>query len=449
MEASVIVLSAGRGERMCSSLPKALHPVGGKPILARVLTAVQKAGFQQIHVVTKYAEHLLHPVIRSFQAHPVTQSEKQGTAAAVESVPLQELKPYTLILNGDHPLIDSSSLKNFFKQASSHQADISIGSCVISDPKNYGRVARQGEQVSKIIEAYDLDENTSKINEINTGLLLIRTQLLADNLKFITNDNPKEEYPLTDIISLCFEQGCKTVPVPVDVHTAFGVNTQEELASANAFVFEQKTSELMKAGVIFPNPHQVHIEEDALVGQGSIIYPGVYLKGRTHIGSYCAIEQNCFIFDSIIEDSVYIKASSYLEKTHIQSKSIIGPFAHLRPGSFIGKECKIGNFVEIKNTRFGDQSKAGHFCYLGDASIGKEVNIGAGTISCNYAPDKKKHKTKIKDRSFIGSGSMLVAPVEIGEDSLVGAGSVITKNVPSKTLALSRTEQKHKKKKNP
>jgi len=189
------------------------------------------------------------------------------------------------------------------------------------------------------------------------------------------------------------------------------------------------------------------VEEDVQVGQGSILYPGVYLKGKTSIGTFCAIEQNCFIFDSEIANSVHIKSSCYLEKAQVHSKSVVGPFAHLRPGSVIGEECKVGNFVEMKNTSLGSQSKASHMSYLGDSVIGKEVNIGCGSMTCNYAIDRKKYKTTIKDGAFIGGGSVLLAPLEIGEKSIVGAGSVVTRNVPQETLVVARAEEIFKKRK--
>ena len=307
-------------------------------------------------------KHLIQPIIRSFKAQAVSQSERSGTAGALMSVPIDQLKPYTLVINGDHPLITAADLNTFVQKMQETKADICIGTCSISDPKNYGRIVREGEQIIKIVESYDFDEETRSIQEINTGLIGIRTEVLEKNLHLITNDNPKEEYPLTDLISIVSQQGLEVRAIPVEMHVAFGVNTQEELSLANHFIFEQKTTALMNKGVIFPNPYQVHIEEDVQVAQGSIIYPGVYLKGRTYIGSYCAIEQNCFIFDSQIESSVYIKSNSYIEKAHVKTKSVIGPFAHLRPGAMIGQECKVGNFVEIKNTKLGDQSKASHVC---------------------------------------------------------------------------------------
>lgn len=444
---SAVVLSAGQGRRMNSSLPKSLHPVGGKPILARILQSLHKAGLNDVRVITQMAENLVHPVVRSFQAQPISQKSKPGTAGALMHLPLEELQSYVLVINGDHPLISSEDIKSFCDKALESSADISVGTCFISDPKQFGRVIRNGDQILKIVEHYEFTEEIESINEINTGLMLIRTEILKDNLELITDDNSKKEYPLTDLISIASSQGLKVMPVEVELHVACGVNTQEDLALANTFIFDKKNQELMNQGVILPDPQQVHVEEDVQVGQGSILYPGVYLKGRTSIGAFCAIEQNCFIFDSEIANSVHIKSSCYLEKAQVHSKSVVGPFAHLRPGSVIGEECKVGNFVEMKNTSFGPKSKASHMSYLGDSVIGKEVNIGCGAVTCNYAVDRKKYKTTIKDGAFIGGGSMLVAPLEVGEKSIVGAGSVITKNVPKETLVVARSEETHKKRK--
>ena len=467
MSISAVILSAGEGRRMNSSLPKSLHPVGGKPILARILQSLRqcqqlqqgvangsdssqphlKPSIQDIWVITQVAENLVHPIVRTFQATPVSQTSHKGTAGAVMQLPLEQLQPYTLVINGDHPLIFAEDVHHFCKQALSLSSDLSVGTCFTPDPKQQGRVIRAGDQIEKIVEYYELTEENSEINEINSGMMLIKTNLLKENLKLITNDNPKKEYPLTDLISLFFEQGHSVYPIEVSTHMAHGVNTQEDLSLANSFIFDKKIQQLMQQGVIFINPHQVHIEEDVQVGSGSIIYPGVYLKGNTHIGNFCAIEQNCFIYDSEIDHSVHIKGSCYIEKAKVQSKSVIGPFAHLRPKTIIGKECRVGNFVEIKNTILEEKSKASHMSYLGDTVIGKEVNIGCGTVTCNYAVDRKKYKTEIKDQAFIGSGSMLIAPLTIGEKSIIGAGSVIDKDVPPESLALTRALQKIKKRK--
>ncbi len=464
MSISAVILSAGEGRRMNSSLPKALHPVGGKPILARILQSLKESQklveqpngahsspsqplIKDLWVITQMAENLVHPIIRTFQGTPISQTSHKGTAGALMHLPLEKLQPYTLVINGDHPLISPKDVHDFCKQALSLSADLSIGTCLTSDPKQFGRIVRSGDQIEKIVEHYELTEETAEINEINSGVMLIKTDLLKKNLKLITNDNPKKEYPLTDLVSLLFEQGCSVKPIEVSIHAAHGVNTQEDLSLASAFIFDRKVQQLMQQGVIFPNPHQVHIEEDVQVGSGSIIYPGVYLKGNTSIGKFCAIEQNCFIYDSQIDHSVHIKSSCYLEKAQVHSQSIIGPFAHLRPKTVIEKACKVGNFVEMKNTTFGEKSKASHVSYLGDSVIGKEVNIGCGTVTCNYAVDRKKYKTEIKDQSFIGSGSMLIAPLTIGEKSIVGAGSVIDKDVPPESLALTRAPQKIKERK--
>lgn len=449
MDTTVIILAAGKGLRMRTGLPKPLHPVGGKPILARLLRSVQKAGIKDIFVVmSKENTPLLEPIVRSFEATPVLQDEdKPGTAGACDSVPLDQFQPNTLIINGDHPLIQAEDLQLFIKKAADGEADMAVGTCNIADPKQMGRILRQGENIERIIESYDFTEEVESCTEINTGLMLVKTPLLEEFLPFITNDNPKEEYPITDLAYLLFTGKYNTKAIEVGLHVGFGVNTQEELALANSYTFEKKINSLMEVGVIFPDPQNIHIEEDVYIGSGSIIYPGVYLKGETHIGSFSAVEQNCHIYDCQIGDSVLIKAFSYLEKSTIKPKCIIGPFAHIRPNCVIGEECKVGNFSELKNTEMGNRSKSSHVSYLGDSIIGEDVNIGCGTVTCNYTPDKKKYQTHIGDGAFVGSGSMLIAPVVIGENSVVGAGSVISKDVPADHLAIERAQQQNKKKK--
>ena len=258
----------------------------------------------------------------------------------------------------------------------------------------------------------------------------------------MTYSDLKKEYMLTDIVSILASGGKKVIAVAMSEDTALGVNSQRTLAFATKKVFTRKLHHLMKQGVIIVDPFNSYIEEDVQVGKGSVIYPGVYLKGRTGIGPFCAIEPNCFIVDSVIHHSVLVRAGSYLESAEVGAQSVVGPYARLRPGTKIGVQCQVGNFVEMKKTNFGARSKAGHFSYLGDAEVGEDVNIGCGVVTSNLNIDGKKHVTKIGDQTFVGSGTQLVAPVELGIHSATGAGSVITKDVPAESLAVERSSQK-------
>ena len=275
---------------------------------------------------------------------------------------------------------------------------------------------------------------------VNAGLYWIKAEILNRFLNKISK-NHKGEYNLTDMASLVYKSGGRSFPVTVSRRAAFGVNSQRELAAASQYLFRLKREALMREGVIFIDPLQTYAEPEASVGAGTILYPGVYIKGRTKIGSFCALESHVFIADSVTGSFVNVRAGSYIEEAVLGEKSVVGPYAHLRKGTVIGKECRVGNFVETKNIKIGDKSKAAHLSYLGDGEIGEETNIGCGTVTCNYGTDGKKRKTFIKDKVFIGSGSQLIAPLTVESGAVVGAGSVITKDVPADSLSLERGEQ--------
>ncbi len=443
---TAVVLSAGEGSRMQSGLPKSLHPVAGQPILARILRALK--AIQQVTeirvVINEGHAKLMQPVASAFKAKVFFQTPpNKGTATAVQNANINEVKGLVLIVNGDHPMIFPPDLSNIIKKFQEESADLCFGSCIKENPGNYGRVIRQGGKIQAVIEKSSLTPESEKIKEVNTGLYLIKADHLHAFLPQITNQNPQKEYGLTDIVSLLVQKGKKVVACPVSEDSAFGVNTQRELALATKKVFTRKLNQLMNGGVLIVDPLNTYVEDSVFVGRGSVIYPGTHLRGKTSIGSFCAVENNSFIMDSIIRDFVLIRAGSYLESAEVGAKSSIGPYARLRPGTKTGEECRVGNFVEIKNTSLGARSKAGHFSYLGDTEVGADVNIGAGAVTCNLNMDGQKHPTKIGDKAFIGSGTYMVAPVRIGDGAVTGAGSVITKDVPEQALALSRSPQKN------
>lgn len=442
---TAIVLAAGKGSRMHSHLPKSLHPVAGRPILARILTALRQANITQIHVVINSEHtHLIQPITQNFKAKLCFQdTNKKGTAAAALSVQIQDKNSYVLIVNGDHPLISSEDLNGLIQKIQKEKADLCVSSYVTQNPENYGRVLRQKDRIMAIIEKDSLTQESAKIKEVNVGIYLIKAQCLLQYLPKIQNHNSQKEYCFTDIVSICVNQGQKVTSFLVSADSAFGVNTQRELAFATKKIFTRKLNSLMNQGVIIIDPLNIYVEESVHVGNGSVIYPGVYLKGNTSIGSFCAIEMNSFIMDCTIHDLVLIRAGSYLELTEVGVHSVIGPYARLRAGTKIEEKCRVGNFVEMKQTHFGSRSKASHFSYLGDATIGEDVNIGCGTVTCNLNLDGKKYPTKIGDKVFIGSGTQIVAPVELKENSATGAGSVITQDVPVKALAVARATQKN------
>ena len=441
---TAIVLCAGKGSRMHSSLPKSLHPVAGQPILARILAILKKAQVEEVQVViNREYDRLMRPVVSAFKAQVFFQEQKVGTAAGVLSAEVENLKGNVLIVNGDHPLISASDLINMMDSFNKESADLCVGSCIKKDPEDYGRIIRQKESVIAIAEKETLTYESEKITEVNTGIYIVKASCLSECLSEINCENPKKEYCLTDMVSIAVQKGKKVIACSVSEDSAYGVNTQRDLAFATKKIFTRKLNFLMSQGVMIVDPLNTYIEEGVQIGQGSVIYPGSYIRGRTTIGSFCAIEPNSFIIDSLIHELVLIRSGSYLESAEVGAQSVIGPYARLRPGTKIGKECRVGNFVEMKKTDFGARSKASHLSYLGDAEIGEDVNIGCGTVTCNLNMDGKKYKTRVGDKAFIGSGTQMVAPVEIGDCAGTGAGSVITKNVPSQSLGLGRTPQKN------
>ena len=431
---------------MASPLPKSLHPAAGKPMLVRILQALKKAGIPSIRVVIKQ-EHLslIRPVAEAFKAQVHFQSDpKKGTARSVLSADLKTASENILILNGDHPLITPSDIKKIIEVFYKESVALCMGVFIAKNPGDYGRVVRKNGQVCAVAEAGDLTNDLKNIKEINTGLYMVKKNHLLEHLPHIPSQKKTGEYPLTGLIGLLSQAGHKTAAALVSEDTAFGVNSQSALAFASKKLWTAKLNQLMSQGVIIVDPLNTYIEEDVHIGAGSVIYPGVYLKGRTGIGPFCAVEINSFIADSIIHNSVLIRAGCYLESVEVGAQAVVGPYARLRPGTQIGAQCRVGNFVEMKKTQFGARSKAGHFSYLGDAEVGEEVNIGAGAVTCNLNIDGQKHAAQIGERCFVGSSTQLVAPVKLGSASITAAGSVITKDVPAGTLAIGPRQQNHR-----
>ncbi len=426
---------------MKSPLPKVLHPVAGHPMIYRTVRSVQAAGAEEIRMVVGFGEELVRRVVEPLGSRCFRQANQWGTGDAVKAAQPDSLSGPVLILNGDHPLIEASDLKKIMKEFVSRKADMAVVTCRLEEPGSFGRIVRYHGQVKAIVEAKDASAEAKKINEVNTGIYVVDAVLLAELLPKVKSHNAQNEYYLTDIVSLFVEEGGRVEGIEMDKKVAFGVNSQKELAMATETVFQKTAERLLEAGVILIDPKRTYIEEDAEIGEGTVIYPGCYLKGKTKIGKLCVLEPNCFIDSSTIGDSCQIKAGSYLDHADVQTLSQIGPYAHLRPGSEIGKNCKVGNFVEMKKVKFGDGSKASHLTYLGDAIVGKDVNIGCGTITCNYAADKKKYITRIEDEVFVGSDTQFVAPVVIGKGAVIGSGSTITKDVPEGALAVTRAKQ--------
>ena len=441
---AVIILAAGKGTRMKSPLPKVLHPVAGSPMIKKVIDAVKGAGAEEIRVVVGHGETLVRKVVEPMGVVCLSQTNQWGTADAVKAADITTLKGDVLILNGDHPLLEASDVAAILREFRDRRSDLAVVSAIVKKPGSLGRIVRHHGELRAIVEAADASADTLKISEINTGIYLMRAEILTTYLPQIQNHNSKGEFYLTDIISLCQEAGEKVTAITARASVGFGVNTQEELARATSLLFKRKRKVLMESGVLMIDPDTCYIEDDVQVGVGSVLYPGVYLRGRTQVGTVCMIEPGCYLAHTVIEDGVHVKAYSYLENTIVRTRASIGPFTRLRPETEIGPEAHVGNFVEMKKTKFGARSKAGHLTYLGDATVGEDVNIGCGTITCNYAVDKKKYRTVIGDRAFVGSDTQFVAPIEVGADAVIASGSTITRDVPAKALAVARGQQVNK-----
>jgi bifunctional UDP-N-acetylglucosamine pyrophosphorylase/glucosamine-1-phosphate N-acetyltransferase len=445
MEFTAIILAGGQGTRMKSPLPKVLHPVAGQPMISRVVQTCRDAGVTEIRVVTGHGSNLVNNVLEPLGVKTCLQEKQLGTANAVQSADLQSLNSDVVIMNGDHPLITSQDIRNFISDFKEQKLDLAVVSVELESAGSFGRIVRKNDRLHSIVEAKDASADTLKIKEVNTGIYVVRADVLKKFIPQIKNNNANQEFYLTDLVDLAIQNNLKVQAIlSKNTDVAHGVNSQIELADATKKVFLRKAQQLMQAGVIFIDPNTTYIEESVIVGPGSVIYPNVFLRGQTALGSFVVAESNSFVSDCIIGDSAHIKAGSYLEQTIVKNKASVGPYARLRPGTVIEEEAHVGNFVEMKKVVFGKRSKAGHLTYLGDAEVGEDVNIGCGTITCNYAADKKKYKTVIGDRVFVGSDSQLVAPVTIESDAIIASGTTVTKNVPAGALTLARSPQVNK-----
>jgi len=439
-----IVLAAGLGKRMNSSLPKVLHTLHGVPMLRYVVDTLQKLRPEKIiAVVGKHAGLIRDSMHNAGTLSFVEQREPKGTGdALLQAVPyLKNFHGTVVVVNGDTPLVTERTIRKFLTQHRRKKHVLSLLSFIAGDPGSYGRIMRDKKgKVMSIVENTDATAAQRKIHEVNSGVYAIEPKALC-LLKEIKMNKAKGEYYLTDIVRIARDKGMAIDAFCIGSEDEFiGVNTRQDLDKAGSLMKFRIVGTWCDQGVTFIDAGSVFISADSRIGQGTIIYPNVHIEGATKIGRRCAIFPNVRILDSIIEDDVTIKDSTLIERSIAKKKASVGPFAHIRPGCTIGENAKIGNFVEVKNAMIGPDTKASHLSYLGDAKIGKGVNIGAGTITCNY-DGFKKHITSIENNVFIGSDSQLIAPVTIGQGSIVGAGSTITKDVPANALALSRVEQ--------
>jgi len=445
MRTACVILAAGQGKRMKSSLPKVLHKVCGMPMLQCVVDAAKKLDPERLIVVAGRHVDLFRREIPDPDIRFMLQKEPKGTGDALRSaVPaLKGFQGTVVVLNGDTPLICPATIKKFLNMHQKENADVSVLSFAADDPTGYGRITRGDKrEFVAIIEEKDADSRQKAVREVNSGIYAMNSSVLA-LLDRIALNRRKGEYYLTDIVSLAMRRGLSAHAFLIGREDEFmGVNTREELLRASEILRQTIVRALIGRGVDIIDPASVFIHPHASVGKGTVIYPNVFIEGDTRIGRGATIFPHVRICGSLVGDRAVVKDSTVIENSRIMPGASVGPFCHVRPGSEIGAGAKIGNFVELKKAVIGKGTKASHLSYLGDTTIGSGVNVGAGTITCNY-DGTEKHRTVIDDGVFIGSDTQLVAPVRIGKGAYIGAGSTITKDVPPGSLAVSRTEQRN------
>ena len=442
---AAVILAAGQGTRMKSALPKVLHRAAGKALLAHVVeTAVALNASPVIPVVGHGAEEV-RVAMAGQQLRFALQAEQLGTGHALlcAEESLNGFSGDLLLLCGDVPLLHENTLRALIDHHRQQAACVTILTAEMENPEGYGRIIRGAGEVEGIVEEKDADESERQIREINTGIYLFRAPQVFDLLRDVDNRNVQGEYYLTDVVAAARSAGERVEALLIDdAEEAMGINDRVQLAEAGKIMRQRINDTHLRAGVTIIDPAATYIDPDVSIGPDTLIHPGVHLRGRTRIGKGCEIEPGVIVTECIIGDKVHIKPGSVLSESTVGNNCAIGPMAHLRPGTVLTGDNKIGNFVETKKAIIGEKSQASHLTYIGDASLGKNVNIGCGTITCNY-DGVNKHRTTIADDVFVGSDVQFIAPVTIGRGSLIGAGSTITQDVPADALAISRSEQKN------
>jgi bifunctional UDP-N-acetylglucosamine pyrophosphorylase/glucosamine-1-phosphate N-acetyltransferase len=453
---AAIILAAGQGTRMKSSLPKVLHPVAGRPMLWYAASLARQVATQTVAIVVGHGSEQVQAYLEqekvNFEPFSVVEQDKQlGTGHAVrQAYPVftrnvSEKVEQFVILNGDTPLLTKETLASLVDYHQSEGATLTLLTTVITEPGGYGRVIRgQSGEVCRVVEDRDASSKEKNISEINVGTYVVEAGFLGKALGQLRPQNSQGEYYVTDIIEMAVQQGRKVMAwVTNDSLETTGINTRVHLAVAEKEMRRRICQRLMLAGVTMLDPDRVIIDHEVEVGRDTRLYPGVILEGRTVIGEGCMIRSNSRLNNSLVGNGVLIQDSCMLLEAAVEEGAVIGPFAHLRPGSLIHRKAKIGNFVELKQTEVGEGSKVNHLSYLGDTVIGRNVNIGAGTITCNY-DGFRKARTRIEDNVFIGSDVQLIAPVTIGEGAMIAAGTTVTEDVPANALGVSRVPQINK-----
>ena len=437
----IVILAAGQGSRMKSSLPKVLHKVGGKPMVQHVIDNARQLGDANIHVVIGHGAEKLEQALENQSVRFAMQAEQLGTGHAVaQAMPDVAAGGTVLVLYGDVPLTQSETMAELVKIA--ERGEFGLLTVDLADPTGYGRIVRSAVgDITAIVEQKDASPEQLAITEVNTGILAVPAGLLNEWIPQLSSNNAQGEYYLTDIIAMAAEQGVRIQAIQSATEQEVqGVNNRQQQAELERWYQLQQANKLMTEGVTLADPTRLDIRGEVSVGHDVAIDINVILEGHIEIGDNVTIEANCIIKDSVIGSGSHIKANSMLEQAVVAEDCDIGPFARLRPGSNLAAKAKVGNFVETKKANIGEGSKVNHLSYVGDAEVGAGVNVGAGTITCNY-DGVNKSLTEIGDGAFIGSNSALVAPVKVAAGATIGAGSTITKAVEQDQLALTRAKQ--------
>lgn len=445
MNVDVIILAAGQGTRMRSALPKVLHPLAGKSMLAHVISTARQLGGEgssQLNIVIGHGADKVRALDSGDDIQFAMQTEQLGTGHAVQqAMPLLRKGSTAIIMYGDVPLIQAETLQQLLDQTEG--GSLALLTAIFDDPSGYGRIIRKDGKVIANVEQKDANEEQLAVNEVNTGFMALPSELLSEWLPKLSNDNAQKEYYLTDLIAMAANQGVSINTVhPEDDSEVQGVNSRQQLIELERIYQRQQADRLLVEGVAILDPNRFDLRGELNCGTDSTIDVNCVFEGDVDIGSNVLIGPNCVITNSKIGDGVEIKANSVLEDAIVEANCVVGPFARLRPGSIMRAGAKVGNFVEMKKSELGPNSKVNHLSYIGDAEIGEGCNIGAGTITCNY-DGANKFKTSMGDNVFVGSNSTLVAPLEIEAGGFVGAGSTITRKIETDQLAVGRGKQKN------
>lgn len=441
----IVILAAGQGKRMKSSMPKVLHRLAGKPLLLRVLEAARRLQPGRIAVVIGHGAEAVKQACPADDVIWVIQHEQLGTGHAVLSAreSLHNFSGDVLILSGDVPLISASALTAMVDAHRAQKAKLTFLTVFVPHPAGYGRIVRDGAgRLMAVVEERDATPDQKQIDEVNAGFYVVAPEFLFPALQKVNNHNQQREYYLPDIVAIGLRQGIKIATVTVNNRPEImGVNSREELAVMEKTLQEQINRKWMEAGVTLQDPPTTYIEDEVTIGRDTFIGPNTHLRGRTAIGEGCRIDGSAYLTDVEIDDAAHVKFSVVATSCCIGREAIVGPFAHLRPGTRLGARVHVGNFVEAKEATLGEGTKANHLSYLGDCAIGRDTNIGAGTITCNY-DGFKKYRTTIGDRVQVGSDSTLVAPVTLGDDVYVATATTVRHDVPTGALVFNERQER-------